>query len=652
MVKEEENFELSASLMSVQVETKHQIEQVEQNRQQQIKKLQEDLRRTQQDANRARAALKKQQQQQQHQTVAPLQPQPQNPQQSSVAATRPFNNSSVPQGPKVVVPACTSTATNGGIGPSPRSRPEPMEVDPPCSSTRDNKGNPQDAAPLLLAHRLLQELPIGEDDRIRAVLTRIGPRESDDDILWTLVQESIDGGANNPTQQPALRLLHKTLLWSPNGCQAILRAAGWETENNNDRTSPLSYNPTRTPTIGGIRLESSQQSNQQKLRLEAIANRLKRPLTTMLPKQQQPTRPTNQSSFSPKQERLARQLLAGLVEAIPNDTTVDFPHKESMGLLIRLLSSIRSCPPRMAALEPMLLKIESFLKAQRPENGDVRGYDPIQPRFTTVPQSTPSTAAAAAAQQDATLVVELCRQLARLLPVNSNDDDPAQQVLHQWRKAVLANACDWLEGRLLPLLLLNKAKTKQLPPAYKEWIPWMQTLVEDEAGRQLLRTQFPRVVVQKQGEYNSTGMSADSNHSHKNYGNNKRREISCSAMGVVLQLLYASVMVEQQQSSHQRPRACRILRDQCVRCLHAWLQCYPARQGGDISFLDLVSEYSDYYKCACAWILHLHDSEDDASSHDIAAMVRLQLGELCLDEEDALAEREEKYGSLNDGDED
>ena len=280
------------------------------------------------------------------------------------------------------------------------------------------------------------------------------------------------------------------------------------------------------------------------------------------------------------------------------------------------------------------------------------------------------------------MMIELCHQLGRLMlptttPAFANakvddddddgdEDDPTQEFVHQWRKAIVAIACDLLEGCLLPLLLseggngggssaqqqgvanVNKVPPSlsllSLDPSWKEWIPWMTTLVKDEQGRQLLRTQFPLI-------------SADIATSKSTTGGTERatsttiREISCSTVGVVLQLLYASVMVEQNQAGIIDPSLlslCQTLRDQSVRFIHSWLQCFEARQGGDISFLDLVSEYSEYYKSACAWILHQSETDPvdrKAIDPDIATMIRAQLGELSLDEEDALAEREEKYSS-------
>ena len=105
---------------------------------------------------------------------------------------------------------------------------------------------------------------------------------------------------------------------------------------------------------------------------------------------------------------------------------------------------------------------------------------------------------------------------------------------------------------------------------------------------------------------------------------------------------------------------CQTLRDQSIRFLHAWLQSHESRhQHAEITFLELVSEGIDYYKSACAWILHQSTAEridEKSGSRDaglrrlvkpidpeIVAMIRIQLEELMLDEDDAREEREERY---------
>jgi hypothetical protein len=118
---------------------------------------------------------------------------------------------------------------------------------------------------------------------------------------------------------------------------------------------------------------------------------------------------------------------------------------------------------------------------------------------------------------------------------------------------------------------------------------------------------------------------------------------------VVTQLLYASAMVEQCEAhevSQSVLALVRTLQSQCIHCIHVWLQCHEARRGRgglELSFLDLVSEFPEFYKSACAWILHQSDVGSSTVDPECVAMVKTQVIELVLDEEEYMNEREDLY---------
>ena len=302
------------------------------------------------------------------------------------------------------------------------------------------------------------------------------------------------------------------------------------------------------------------------------------------------------------------------------------------------------------------------------------------------------------------MLIELCCQFGRLFPdtdattsrnESSPKQDPIQEFVYQWRKAVLANACDMLEDVLLPLLLklgsqedsnhMNDEQGDQpatnTTPApdpsptamavWRQWIPFFTGLIRHSSGRHLLRIQFPLDVkaVASAHLVSEGGTAINDNDSTMVVPNNTAQgSLSCSSIGFIVQLLYASVMIEQTQErrvSREILTLCQTLRDQSIRFLHAWLQSHESRhQHAEITFLELLSEGVDYYKSACAWILHqstaaavaMNESEGipDAGisrrvrtiDPEIVAMIRIQQEELMLDEDDAREEREERYGSI------
>jgi hypothetical protein len=339
-----------------------------------------------------------------------------------------------------------------------------------------------------------------------------------------------------------------------------------------------------------------------------------------------------------------------------------------------------------------------------------------QPRTSGIATTTTTTSAAKKPNVSTTTTVkagtlpmdpmlcEVCRCIGNLYTSTDTNGNistiASRQYVHQWRKACLASVCDALEAKLLPLLLRlgnrngisnsnnnnhnrssekssNKKNVPTIPPehvlaTWQEWIPWFTTFIQDEPGRQLLRTQFRMKQMETTtrcgvGGGRTTTSAATKNTSGILVGCHS----SCSAIGVVVELLYASVMLEQSQVKVPQCilTLCQTIRDQSIQFFHAWLQCKDARKPGQASFLlSLVSEFLEFYKSACAWILYQNDittiaaaaaAESESGtvimddgycklkssriSSDIVAMIRLQMEELVLDEEEALEALEKRY---------
>jgi len=789
--KAEENFDLSLSLSAVQTETNHRINEVEKSSKQQIDKLEEALRRAQQEANRARSALKKQQQQlqqqqQQQPSVSTIHVEA--PKQDAIMAVTKKNQNANHDNHN----ASKTSPNNGSVSPSPNSNigkkenktmdhassshhhiRESMNMDYAAAAAMDfTVGETTTSTVSELARRLLQTMPCSsrpmqEQDQVRVFLSRhlvVNHHHHHHhhdattiNIVWGLLHYSLDYDNHF-----AYKLLQQTLIWSspPHACRVLAQAAGLDIINKEDSTmtdnneTDESENIIKGSTLrfpNSLMVSSS--TRHRRKQLDAIATSLKQPLvlssfaagthgafptTTMFNTQEK------NNAFSPKQQTLARQLLVRISEAIgiptaattsastsasatTKTTTKVLPHRTSLHILAKLLSivpipaSSSHMDTVQRLLEPIMVQIVARLEAHRrslttkPHNAletVSRAYDPLPPPGRQ--QQTGSdddndnnnndeedmqdvqdhnSKLHDTTQQDAKLqepskenislpfeeldpmLIEVCRHLNRIFSnVHNHSWDPTKlEFRHQWRKAVLANACDFLEDDLLPLLLEHGSQihcneaTNTIPTnilaAWQQWIPYFTNMIDDVAGRHLLRTLFP-VAITATTTTNETALSTnDHDVNLVGPGTTTPGSLNCSAMGVIVQLLHASVLAEQQYYEGEPDneydcdmlRLCRTIRDQSIRCLHAWLQSHESRQDFvELSFLDVISEFVEYYKSACAWILHAaaaSDADEDEPTPtlridpDIVAMLHIQLEELALDEDEAKYEREERYKS-------
>ena len=795
--KTEENFDLSASLAAVQVETNHRMSQVEQTNKQQVSKLQETLRRAQKEANMARSALKKQKEQAatavvSHQRVVPigsqkgstvvgLQQQQQQQQQQRI--TRHQSNimansiTTKTASPALAPPNVPTNSSQGGL----QKRPQLPNGHPSssCSAMEiDTQGDRyivfqyQGAANISsLAQRLLHILPTDKGEnhhhhRLQLLLSRelkenafgastrsAAVEQQEGELVWGLVQQCVD--CHNIQ---ALTLLSEALIWSRSSCKALVQAAGLDSPCSNDMGDNMPMDEqvddgefTKVPATS-IRISGSSSSSSKKRQrqlLSHFASQLKRPLalsshqpnspqlngegTVVLPSadSKSPRRfwqSAVDEKFSPKQQQLASQLLMRLSESIytkdansradadadATETKEPFPRTSCLRILVLLLSSITHRPPPIRLLETAMMNSVSFLEQCRREKrplelNRVRGFDFLQPLPRKDAMEIDTECNDGDKEQTSTskcgtflqhmhgkgsagrksllsfeidpMLCQLCRCIGDLLTdsggVTVDESVMTRQFVHQWRKAALASVCDMLEGKLLPFLLKlisishgndRPKKNIYVPPenvlaSWKEWIPWFTTLIKDEPGRQLLRTQFPMLELER-GVGRSNSNSKPTNNAEQQCHPN-----SCSAIGIVVQLLYTSVMVEQRYKKlpvvRQNPQLlsfCQTLRDQSIQFLHGWwLHCCrgPSKQPSQqISFLSLVSEFLEFYKSACTWILHQNDvtrhekqyseelsckSGSSPISPEIVGMIKLQLEDLAWDEVEALEEAERKY---------
>jgi hypothetical protein len=729
--KEEENFDLEASVSGIQAETTDRLQEAERESKQKISKLEEALRRAQQDANRLRASLKKkeQQQAQMQQQPVPVQSasnrgnaevqQNQSPAkvQAQPAALSPAFQRATQAG-LVAFGTDNQKPSSGSISPSPadafRRQPEsraydPMDCDEQSIPYFQSAGVMPKLSTSTLAQKLLQELTSDNSKghmQVHFLLSQamVGPQDA---LIWDLVQQSVDN-----SNHQALSLLQTALVWSPSCCQSLIAAAGWKVldADTNENQHALSSRTTKTT----IRFGDTQGTNKGKLsgQLAGIASNLKQPLAlsrgTLVANTRLLTAPSPpQKAYTPKQELLARQLVEGLSEAIgpsrakASDATLLFPHKVSLGIMDRVLSNCDGTvfQPSLRVLEPIMVGMVARLESHRQDFRPTllfRGYDPLplgvpraiavetephcdeketgptegKPTIMVKEKAKPTGSKKAPPKFLDPMVCQVCRQIERLVPHFDSDrkDSDKDEIMidaatilfsppefiHQWRKAVLANACDILEHSLLPFLLnvggsqkdKNRNKINEGGPSsspevtltmWQEWIPWFTTLVRHKGGRDLLRTQFPLLPA-------AVSSKKKSEEDGKSLG-----EVSCSAMGVVTQLLYASAMVEQCQAHEVSPSVLALVRtiqSQCIRCIHVWLQCHEARRGRgglELSFLDLVSEFPEFYKSSCAWTLHQSDVGSSTVDPECVAMIKTQAIELVLDEEEYMNEREDLY---------
>ncbi|CAB9515733.1 hypothetical protein SEMRO_734_G194790.1 [Seminavis robusta] len=226
----------------------------------------------------------------------------------------------------------------------------------------------------ILAQKLLLEL-LPESHQVHALLSYAisdassnsshSPPQDDVTLIWNLVQQSVDC-----SNHQALAVLEKALLWSPQGCNALVEAAGWKIFQEEEPDENMDNNNVLAKTGSTIRFASH--NNRQQARLQAIALQLKQPLGLMSSSARGPRQ--HHKSFSPKQQLLACQLVTKLSESIASND-----NKVSLGILARLLAHCdgQTHQPSVAVLEPAMTGIVARLQAHRPMTDQVRGYDPL-----------------------------------------------------------------------------------------------------------------------------------------------------------------------------------------------------------------------------------------------------------------------------------
>ena len=658
--KDEENFDLAASLSAVEAETNFRIETLEQESKLKIQKLEEQLRRAQQEANRARAALKTKSNTATHtanttNSNKPPAPQQQPPQppvppvphniNSNVQHPSKTTANNIERYPKTVTVNNNNKSSphskNGSVSPSPHhaasSRP-PFHHQSPnhilgkrkLDLANDNDGYSSSSAkpttrhgtivdPKSLARYLLQQLatssassrrPQDDAEQLRLFLTaQITATTSniynDTDssnqhfsiIIWGLIHHYIDHGNTQALALLSLALIRvdpllasSTTTTTTTTCRALMQAAGWgdmpskgssmtmdyetiDDEHDNGSAKLLKIH-SNIRIMGGGAATTTPLQRQLQNRLQSISAGLKQPLSRLTSQHDyyngfylanSSPSSSERTSFTPKQEYLARQLLETLVDALDptshkNNNDNSHPQQldvDALHVLTRLLSSLRRVPC-IKSLEPILFHAVARLQAHSqqclrlrcqqpsqslllpgqepppPLSSDttqwlLRGYDTLKPlrrrmeildeevmkdsdnimqeeegdenddgddKATSNQQDNGATSGrqlpspnhqgsnlqvdeAHHHQQPSLLLVvedldpmlcELCRQLDRLLQctvVAQSHDENAREgdhgddytvsskkdFIHQWRKAVLANACDILEHDLLPLLL-------------------------------------------------------------------------------------------------------------------------------------------------------------------------------------------------------
>jgi hypothetical protein len=299
--KDEANFELSATLAAVEAETSHRVQQVENESGSAVKKLEEQLRRAQQEANLARSQavqlqskLKQQDQQFQQQVI--IQNQHQKPMVTPINLPRdtriatapapapaPASSEATVHQPSVAVTAVTpESSKNLPISSGQRLAQHLLRTTAQystrtCQENNNNNNNNNNENSAQLQHAQQQWV---------LLLSRMATIDSDacTDLQLTTfcIEQCVQTGKQSPVDPLLLHLqltwLQDALSYSPDSCRALVDAIVTSAATKDDDTVMTDYRKSfKRSRPSGIRVAGSAVQDDS---LSSIANALMNPLWT------------------------------------------------------------------------------------------------------------------------------------------------------------------------------------------------------------------------------------------------------------------------------------------------------------------------------------------------------------------------------------
>jgi hypothetical protein len=284
--KDEANFDLSATLAAVEAETSHRVQQVEKESGSAVKKLEEQLRRVQQEANMARSQAvllqsKLRQQEQQFQQQALIQNQHKKP------MVTPTN---LPRDTRIATATATAPASSEAT------------VHPPSAAVTVVTPQPPTPLPISSGQRLAQHLlrttaqySNCQENNAQLqhaqqqwvlLLSRVATFDSaastDLQLATFCIEQCVQTGKQSPVDPLLLHLqltwLQDILSYSPDSCRALVDAIVASTTTTNQGTAMTDYRRSfKRSRPSGIRVAGAVVQDDS---LSSIANALMNPLWT------------------------------------------------------------------------------------------------------------------------------------------------------------------------------------------------------------------------------------------------------------------------------------------------------------------------------------------------------------------------------------
>jgi hypothetical protein len=674
--KDEANFDLSATLATVEAETSHRVQQVEKESGDAVKKLEEQLRRAQQEANMARSQAvqlqgKLRQQDQQFQQQAIIQNQyqkpivtPTNTKAATATTTAPASSeTTLHQHAAVVTTVTPQPPTELPLSSGQRLAQHLLRTTAQYSTCQENSAQ-------RLQHAQQQWVLL-----LSRTATFNAATCTDIQIVTFCIEQCVQTGKQSPVDPFLLHLqltwLQDTLSYSPDSCRALVDAVVASTTTKNDDTAMTDYRSScKRSRPSGIRVAGSVVQDDS---FSSIANALMNPLCT--PGRTNTNVDVNtfsQESF-PSHLPLVSELVGNLACYIldPCNQAVTMISMRILGLLLTHVApaetintsssdsnyndynasgvDLDSSPwvtwwKCLAATDDkkkkknILSLWEAAAAVVLDRRLDVKKSTRRLPDADTDPTEAPNLDDFAMDIDDDTHVVnwkslestEILNWMAESLHLISTfwrlADGSNFRGREWWEtgraRRLTAGVLDVLEGIVL---VTEKLHTSALA---LNCIAWIQGLLIDPRGVMMLRTCMA---------------------TNKSTVTNWHRAVSATA--VMVRFLHC-IVIRQHDADHL-PRQSRATNDQLnpardsiIRFLDGLLRIVQEdrrvlEQKGKlkkatkvVSFFNILSEYREMYNASAALLLTVTDSSSCKVDNDVMCMLRLQMEELVWDEEE------------------
>jgi hypothetical protein len=678
--KDEANFDLSATLATVEAETSHRVQQVEKESGDAVKKLEEQLRRAQQEANMARSQAvqlqtKLRQQDQQFQQQVLIQNQHQKPIVTPTNLTRDTRTATA------TAPVSSETTLHQHLAAVTTVTPQPLTQLPVSSGQRLAQHLLRTTAQYSRCQENNAQLLQHAQQQWVLLLSRTATFDSaactDLQIVTFCIEQCVQTGKQSPVEPLLLHLqltwLQDALSYSPDSCRALVDAIVASTTTKNHDTVLTDYRRSysKRSRPSGIRVAGSVVQDDS---FSSIANALMNPLWT-------PGRTNtnvNVDAFSqesfPSHLQLVSELAHNLACYIldPCNQAVSMLSMRILGLLLTHVApaettstfrngsdynnynasdvdmNMDSSPwftwwKRLVATDDKKKKnILSLWEAAATvildRRLDVKKSTRRLPDADTDPTEAPNPDDMMMDTDDDTHIVdwkslestEILHWMAESLHLMSifwRLADGSNFRGREWwetgrTRRLTAGVLDVLEGIVL---VAEKLHTSALS---LNCIAWIQGLLIDPRGVIMLRTRMA---------------------TNKSTVTNWHRAVS--SIAVMVRFLHC-IVIRQHDADHL-PRQSRATNDQLnpardsiIRFLDGLLRIVQEdrrvlEQKGKlkkatkvVSFFNILSEYREMYNASAALLLTVTDSSSCKVDNDVTCMLRLQMEELVWDEEE------------------